>query len=122
MISPYAHASTVFCAYEDFQTAAVMLKNFCLKRAESVTRQLNDDTTQEDASELELSVMGTMALAAVSAASAAVLNAPTGTSAGMVRIILLEHQPLIQQMKCLCLIWLQNPRRHLRLPCVYPLY
>lgn len=61
MIDPYVESDpTSFCTYEEFQTAAATLKSFCLKRAESVTRQLNGDTTQVDASELTLSVMGSM--------------------------------------------------------------
>lgn len=61
MIDPYVKSDpTSFCTYEEFQTAAATLKSFCLKRAESVTRQLNGDNTQVDASELTLSVMGSM--------------------------------------------------------------
>lgn len=61
MIDPYVESDpTSFCTYEEFQTAAQTLKSFCLKRAESVTRQLDGDSTQVDASELNLSVMGSM--------------------------------------------------------------
>lgn len=61
MISPYVESDpTAFCTYAEFQTAAQTLKSFVLKRAESITRQLDGDTTQVDASGLELSVMGSM--------------------------------------------------------------
>ena len=61
MIDSYVQADpTAFCTYEEFQTAAETLKAFCLKRAESVTNQLSGDNTRVDASELDLSMMGTM--------------------------------------------------------------
>ncbi len=61
MIAPYVESDpTAFCTYAEFQTAADTLKAFCLKRAESVTRQLGGDDTQVDASDLDLSAMGTM--------------------------------------------------------------
>ena len=61
MIDPYVQADpTAFCTYEEFQTAADTLKAFCLKRAQSVNNQLRGDSTRVDASELDLSVMGTM--------------------------------------------------------------
>lgn len=61
MIDPYVQADpTAFCTYEEFLTGAETLRGFCLKRAESVRRQLQGDSTRVDASELDLSVMGTM--------------------------------------------------------------
>ncbi len=42
MIAPYVERDpTAFCSYEDFQTGAETLKEFCLLRAESVRGQLN---------------------------------------------------------------------------------
>jgi len=61
MITPYVESDpTAFCTFEEFQTAAETLKAFCLKRAESVSNQLAGDDTRVDASDLNLSVMGTM--------------------------------------------------------------
>ena len=61
MITPYVQNDpTAFCTYEEFQTGAETLKQFCLKRAQSVTHQLSGEETLVDASELTLSDMGTM--------------------------------------------------------------
>lgn len=61
MIAPYVQSDpTAFCTYEEFQTGAETLKQFCLKRAQSVTHQLSGEETLVDASELTLSDMGTM--------------------------------------------------------------
>ena len=61
MIAPYVQNDpTAFCTYEEFQIGAETLKQFCLKRAQSVTRQLSGEETLVDASELTLSDMGTM--------------------------------------------------------------
>lgn len=61
MIDSYVQADpTAFCTYEEFQTGAETLKQFCLKRAQSVTHQLSGEETLVDASELTLSDMGTM--------------------------------------------------------------
>ena len=61
MIAPYVQNDpTAFCTYEEFQTGAETLKQFCLKRAQSVTHQLSGEQTLVDASELTLSDMGTM--------------------------------------------------------------
>lgn len=61
MIAPYVQNDpTAFCTYEEFQTGAETLKQFCLKRAQSVTHQLSGEETLVDASELTLSDMGTM--------------------------------------------------------------
>ena len=61
MIAPYVQADpTAFCTYEEFQVGADTLKAFCLKRAESVNNQLKGNNAQVNASELDLSVMGTM--------------------------------------------------------------
>ncbi len=61
MIDPYVkNDPTAFCTYEEFRNAAEILKSFCLKRAQSVSGQLSGDNTRVDASELDLSAMGTM--------------------------------------------------------------
>ena len=61
MIAPYVQNDpTAFCTREEFQTGVETLKQFCLKRAESVNRQLNGETANVDASELDLSAMGSM--------------------------------------------------------------
>lgn len=61
MIAPYVQNDpTAFCTYEEFQTGAETLKQFCLKRAQSVTHQLSGEQTLVDALELTLSDMGTM--------------------------------------------------------------
>ena len=71
MISPYVEKDpTAFCTYEEFQSAAETLKEFCLLRAESVKAQLDgtipstssgqaeDSSNLIDASSLDISVMG----------------------------------------------------------------
>lgn len=72
MIAPYVESDpTAFCTYEEFQAGTETLRSFCLKRAESVTGQLNGDipsTTDGqrnaanlvDASDLTISNMGSM--------------------------------------------------------------
>lgn len=61
MISPYVQSDpTAFCTYEEFLVGAETLKGFCLKRAESICSQLKGDDTPVDASEIDLSAMGTM--------------------------------------------------------------
>ena len=61
MIAPYVQNDpTAFCTYEEFQTGVETLKQFCLKRAESVNLQLNGETAKVDAAELTLSDMGSM--------------------------------------------------------------
>lgn len=71
MISPYVESDpTKFCTYEDFETGAQTLREFCLKRAESISGQLDGsigstNDTQErstliDAGSLRISDMGTM--------------------------------------------------------------
>lgn len=61
MISPYvATDPTAFCTFETFLNGAETLRDFCLKRAQSVAGQLNGDDSFVDASELSLSAMGTM--------------------------------------------------------------
>lgn len=71
MISPYVESDpTKFCTYEDFETGAQTLREFCLKRAESISGQLDGSIgstsdTQErstliDAGSLKISDMGTM--------------------------------------------------------------
>lgn len=71
MIAPYVEKDpTAFCTYEEFQTGAETLKEFCLLRAQSVRGQLNgtipstsegqneDSSGFVDASHLTLSAMG----------------------------------------------------------------
>lgn len=71
MISPYVESDpTKFCTYEEFETGAQTLREFCLKRAESISAQLDGSIgstsdTQErstliDAGSLKISDMGTM--------------------------------------------------------------
>lgn len=71
MISPYVEIDpTRFCTYEEFETGAQTLREFCLKRAESISGQLDGSIgstsdTQErstliDAGSLQISDMGTM--------------------------------------------------------------
>ena len=72
MIAPYVEKETrAFYSYEEFQTAADMLKTFCLKRAQSVQGQLDGSipatgAAQQgsdaliDASELSITAMGGM--------------------------------------------------------------
>ncbi len=71
LISPYVEKDpTAFCTYEEFQKGVEALREFCLLRAESVTKQLSgelpstsegqeaDSTGLVDASSLSLSDMG----------------------------------------------------------------
>lgn len=71
MISPYVESDpTRFCTCEEFETGAQTLREFCLKRAESISGQLDGSIgstsdTQErstliDAGSLKISDMGTM--------------------------------------------------------------
>lgn len=71
MISPYVESDpTKFCTCEEFKTGAQTLREFCLKRAESISGQLDGSIgstsdTQErstliDAGSLKISDMGTM--------------------------------------------------------------
>ncbi len=71
MISPYVEKDpTKFCTYEQFQTGAQTLKEFCILRAESISGQLSgaigstSDTqsadTLIDAGDLKISDMGSM--------------------------------------------------------------
>lgn len=71
MLAPYVEQDpTAFCTYEEFETGAAALKEFCLLRAESVRGQLDGtiasvsgEQTEEslvDASEINLSDMGSM--------------------------------------------------------------
>lgn len=61
MISPHVQNDpTAFCTYEEFLTGAETLKQFCLRRAQSITNQLHGDSTPVDAADLNLSDMGTM--------------------------------------------------------------
>ena len=61
MIAPYVQNDpTAFCTYEEFQTGAATLKEFCLLRAQSANLQLNDEEANVDASGLMISAMGSM--------------------------------------------------------------
>ncbi len=71
MISPYVEKDpTKFCTYEQFQTGAQTLKEFCILRAESISGQLSgtigstSDTQSADtliyAGDLKISDMGSM--------------------------------------------------------------
>ena len=73
LIAPYVEQDpTKFCTYEEFETGVVTLKEFCLLRAESISGQLagtipatsdgqsQDSSTLIDASDLNVSDMGTM--------------------------------------------------------------
>lgn len=71
MISPYVESDpTKFCTCEEFKTGAQTLREFCLRRAESISGQLDGSIgstsdTQErstliDAGSLKISDMGTM--------------------------------------------------------------
>ena len=51
---------TAFCTYEEFQKGVATLKEFCSLRTESVKLQLSGSTDSVDASDLNLSDMGTM--------------------------------------------------------------
>lgn len=71
MISPYVEKDpTKFCTYEEFETGAYTLKQFCLLRAKSIKAQLSGEisSTSEnrdsdsliDAGDLQISNMGSM--------------------------------------------------------------
>ncbi len=72
MIDPYVkNDREPFCTYEEYQTASATLRAFCLRRAESIRGQLNGSipatsaeqrnaTTLVDASDLDVSAMGSM--------------------------------------------------------------
>lgn len=73
MIAPYVEKDpTKFCSYEEFTSGAAALKEFCLLRAESISGQLDgsipstssgqsqDASSLVDASQVDVSAMGTM--------------------------------------------------------------
>lgn len=71
LISPYVENDpTSFCTYEEFQTGVATLKEFCLLRAESITKQLEgtigstsdtqDTGTFVNADDIQISDMGSM--------------------------------------------------------------
>lgn len=71
LISPYVEEDpTSFCTYEEFQTGVSTLKEFCLLRAESITKQLEgtigstsdtqDTSTFVNADDIQISDMGSM--------------------------------------------------------------
>jgi spore coat protein CotH len=73
LISPYVEKDpTKFCSYEEFETGAATLKEFCLLRAESVSGQLAgtipsdsegqsaDSSALIDASDIDISATGSM--------------------------------------------------------------
>ena len=71
LISPYVENDpTSFCTYEEFQAGVATLKEFCLLRAESITRQLEgtigstsdtqDTNSFVNADDIQISDMGSM--------------------------------------------------------------
>ncbi len=72
MIDPYVkNDREPFCTYEQYQTASATLREFCLRRAESICGQLDgsipatsagqrNGTALVDASDLDVSAMGSM--------------------------------------------------------------
>lgn len=61
LIAPYVKMDpTAFCTYEEFQTGAEALKEFCTLRTKSVQLQLDGSTDTVDTANLNLSDMGTM--------------------------------------------------------------
>ena len=73
LIAPYVEKDpTKFCTYEEFETAARQVKQFCLLRAESIRSQLNgsipstasgqaqDSSALINASTVDIAAMGTM--------------------------------------------------------------
>ena len=61
LIAPYVEQDpTKFCTYEDFETGVAALKAFCQLRTQSVQNQLSGMEETVDASQLNLSDMGSM--------------------------------------------------------------
>ena len=61
MISPYVEADpTAFCTWEQFEVGSETLRQFCIRRAQSVNNQLAGTNERVDASDLDISAMGTM--------------------------------------------------------------
>ena len=61
LIAPYVEQDpTKFCTYEDFETGVAALKAFCQLRTQSVQNQLSGMEEAVDASQLNLSDMGSM--------------------------------------------------------------
>ena len=61
LIAPYVEQDpTKFCTYEDFETGVAALKAFCQLRTQSVRNQLSGREEAVDASQLNLSDMGSM--------------------------------------------------------------
>ena len=61
LIAPYVLKDpTKFCTYEEFETGVETLSAFCDLRSQSVAQQLNGETGTVDASNINLSAMGTM--------------------------------------------------------------
>lgn len=61
MIAQYVKKDpTAFCTYDEFVKAKETLQEFCKLRSQAITNQLNDITTQVDASSINLSDMGSM--------------------------------------------------------------
>ena len=93
LLSPYvAEDPTKFCTYEEFETGIDTLKEFCLLRSESISRQLegslgSTSDTQEAASlvdvgDLDISDMGTMQLTQNSPQKGAGRELPAGNFPG----------------------------------------
>lgn len=61
LIAPYVEKDpTKFCTYDEFETGIEALQKFCQLRGESVSLQLSGSDEEVDASELNLSDMGSM--------------------------------------------------------------
>ena len=68
LIAPYVQKDpTAFATYDEFETGVAALREFCAKRSDSISMQLaNNETVNDmsyaDASDLNLSDMGTMGM------------------------------------------------------------
>lgn len=63
LIAPYVERDpTAFYSYEEFETGVAALKEFCLLRSQSVRNQLDGSGETVDASQLNLSDMGSMGM------------------------------------------------------------
>lgn len=61
LIRPYVEKDpTKFCTAEEFETGVATLTEFVTLRAEAVSRQLEGDSTEVDAGDMDLSDMGSM--------------------------------------------------------------
>ena len=63
MISPYVEKDpTKFCTYDEFVLGSSTIRSFCLLRAESIRAQLSGEEANVDASQINVSDMGTMGM------------------------------------------------------------